>query len=414
MDRRLLVLALGMFAIGTDSFVVAGILPAVANSLNTSVAMTGQMVTLFALSYALLSPIVAAAAANWPRKTLLLSGLGVFVIANVMTAVAPSLQLVLASRALAGLGAAMFSPTATATGASLVPAEQRGRALAVVIAGLSTATALGAPIGTALSGLADWRITMWFVAALGAASGLGVWALLPEIPLLPAVGLRQRLAPLGDIRIALTLLTTLVAYTGLFVVYTYVGVGFDRATTGNVTILAALLFIWGIAATIGNLGSGRLIDRFDGRIIINTAIVVAAINFFAFPWTTASLPTAVLSIIVWGLCGWGLLVPQQHRLLSISPAAAPVLMGLNSAAVYIGVSASGVIGAAGVTFLNRYCFGPIGAGFLVLALLSAELAHRCITARRVPSTTDVDPPHSSRLRAEDETRNDLAISTNAE
>ena len=115
MDKRLLFLASGMFAIGTDSFVVAGILAPVAASLNVSVALAGQMVTIYALSYALLSPVIAAAAASWPRKQLLLAGLAVFVLGNVITAVAPSIELVLASRFLAGLGAAMnksvFLPT---------------------------------------------------------------------------------------------------------------------------------------------------------------------------------------------------------------------------------------------------------------------------------------------------------------
>jgi DHA1 family inner membrane transport protein len=287
MDRRLIVLALGMFAIGTDSFVVAGILPEVSRSLNVTVALAGQMVTLFALTYAILSPVVAAAAARWPRKRLLLCGLGVFVVANVLTATAPSLELVLASRVLAGLGAAMFSPTATATAASLVPAHQRGRALAVVIAGLTCATALGSPIGTVLStvlgGLGGWRTTMWFVAALGCASALGVWALLPAVPLPPPVGLRQRLAPLADSRIALTLLTTLAAYGGLFVVYTYIGVTFDRVTGGNGAVLAGLLFVWGIAATVGNLAAGRLTDRFGSRWIIDIAIVVAAADLPSCP-----------------------------------------------------------------------------------------------------------------------------------
>src|SRR4029453_17794735 len=114
MDKRLLVLASGMFAIGTDSFVVAGVLDQVSGSLGVPVALAGQMVTLYALSYALLSPVIATVAATWPRKRLLLTGLMIFVIGNVIPAVAPSIGLVLASRVIAGLGAAMFSPTATA------------------------------------------------------------------------------------------------------------------------------------------------------------------------------------------------------------------------------------------------------------------------------------------------------------
>ncbi|WP_234814882.1 MFS transporter, partial [Noviherbaspirillum denitrificans] len=179
MDRRLLVLAAGMFAIGTDSFVIAGILPEVASSLRVSIGLAGQMVTVYALSYALLSPVIAATAAHWPRKRLLIVGLAVFIVGNLVTAIAPTIELVLASRLIAGLGAAMFSPTATATGASLVPPEKRASALAIVIAGLSSATALGSPMGTFIGGLGDWRSTMWFVTAVGVIAWFAVYMMLP-------------------------------------------------------------------------------------------------------------------------------------------------------------------------------------------------------------------------------------------
>ena len=99
MDKRLLVLASGMFAVGTDSFVVAGVLHQVSASFGVSVALAGQMVTLYALSYAALSPVIAAAAAHWPRRRLLLSGLAVFVLGNLTSALALSIEVVLMSRA---------------------------------------------------------------------------------------------------------------------------------------------------------------------------------------------------------------------------------------------------------------------------------------------------------------------------
>jgi len=354
------------------------------------------MVTLYALSYALLSPVIAAAAAHWPRKRLLLTGMVIFVLGNVVTAVAPSIGLVLASRLLAGLGAAMFSPTATATGASLVPPEQRGRALAIVIAGLSGATALGAPLGTFIGGWLDWRATMWFVAAVGTLAAVGVAWRLPDIPTPPAVSLARRLAPLGDARVLLTLLTTWLVYAGLFLVYTYIGLSFDRATGGDARVLAGLLLLWGVAATVGNLVAGRLTDRFGGRGIINSAIAVVALDFALLPWTSASLATAVPALVVWGLCGWGLLVPQQHRLINITPAAAPLLLGLNSAAVYVGVAMSGLVGGAALTWFDSHALGLVGAVFIAVALFVAERAHQRIArpsrlpagAAAAPSGTD--------------------------
>lgn len=374
MDRRLLVLAAGMFAVGTDSFVVAGILPQVAGSLGVSVSLAGQMVTVYALSYALLSPVIAALLAHWPRKQLLLAGIAVFVLGNALTALAPTIAWVLASRVIAGLGAAMYSPTATATGASLVTPERRARALAIVLAGLSSATALGAPMGTLIAGFGDWRATMWFVSIVGTVAGLGVWTLMPAIAALPAATLRQRLAPLKDGRIALVLLTTLMAYAGAFSVYTYIGVIFDRVTGGSASVLAGLLLVWGVAATIGNLAAGRLTDRMGSRKIIFAALAIAAVNFALTPWSSAHLWSALVAIVVWALCGWGLLVPQQHRLISLSPAAAPLLMGLNSAALYVGVSAAGVLGATGIKLFERHQVGLLAAVLVALALGIAVLA----------------------------------------
>jgi predicted MFS family arabinose efflux permease len=378
MDRRLLALAAGMFAVGTDSFVVAGILPQVANSLNVSVSVAGQMVTVYALSYALLSPLIAAFAAHWPRKRLLLAGLAVFVAGNVITALAPTMGWVLFSRFIAGLGAAMYSPTATASGAALAPPEKRAQALAVVIAGLSSATALGSPLGSFIGSLGNWRDTLWFVSAVGLVAAVAVHLMLPAIAALPSASLRQRLAPLRDSRVALTLLTTLAAYAGMFSVYTYMGVSFDRATGGRAEVLAGLLLLWGVAATVGNLAAGRLTDRYGSRVIINGAIAVLVLNFLALPWSSATLPTAAIALVIWGLCGWGLVVPQQARLISIAPAAAPLLMGLNSAALYVGVSIAGVVGATGITLMDRHLLGLIAAVPIMLALVLAQLASRHI------------------------------------
>lgn len=385
MDKRLLVLASGMFAVGTDSFVIAGLLDQVSASFGVSVALAGQMVTFYALSYAVASPVIGAAAAHWPRKRLLLVGLAIFVLGNVASALAPSIEVVLASRLLAGVGGAMFSPTATAAGASLVPPERRGHALAIIMAGLSSATALGAPLGTFIGGWLDWRATMWFVAAVAMLAAVGVGWYVRDIPTPPAISLGRRFAPLADARVLRTLLTVWLANSGFFLVYTYVGSTLDRATGGDARVLAGLLLLYGVAATLGNLVAGRLTDRFGSRPIINAALVIVALNFALLPWTSTSLATAAPALIIWGFCCWGQAAPQQHRLISITPTAAPLLLGLNSAVIYVGVSMSGVVGGAAITWFNPYALGFVGAAFVAAALVVAEWAHRSISQQRSES-----------------------------
>lgn len=378
MDMRLITLALGTFAIGTDSFVVAGILPEVSQSLDGSIEAAGQMITVYALAYALMTPVMATLTAHWPRRRVLGSGLVIFTIGNVLTAIAPSFDLVLFARVLAGVGGAMFTPAASATAAALVPPESRGRALAVVMAGLSGATALGAPIGTLVGSVGDWRATMWLVVVLGVLAGLGIAMALPQLPGSTRLPLRERLAPLGDPRVAMTLITTLFVLAGLYTVYSYVSVVFERATGGDGSILAGLIAIWGIAATVGNLVAGGLTDRLGSRMVINLAIVVAGIDFALMPLSSMTFLGSVVALVVWGLCGWGMLVPQQHRLISIAPTLAPILLALNVATIYVAVSVSGLLGAVTLQMAKPHNLGLVGAVLIFLGLGAAELAYELI------------------------------------
>ena len=374
MDRRLLVLALGMFALGTDSFVVAGVLPEISRTFHISIGAAGQMTTVYAITYALLAPLIAAVAAHIPRKGMLLTGLGLLVIADIITAAAPNFSLAMLSRILAGVGAAMFAPTATGAAASMLAPERRGYALSILSAGLAAATALGTPIGAVIGVLGNWRWTMVFVSALAAASALGVTFMLTHVPLPPKMTLAQRVKPVADPRISLTLLTTWLYQSGQFVAYTYFTVVFDRAIGHNSVLVGLLLVTMGVSGTIANLFVGRLADSMGNRKLIFTMLIVLAAVLASLSWAGASLWTAIPALIIWGACGWGLLAPQQHRLVAVAPQTAPVVLGLNTCCIYLGVTTAGVIGAFAIPVLGGHSLGYLGAGLVVISLVLAELA----------------------------------------
>ncbi len=377
MDKRLLVLALGMFALGTDSFVVAGVLPKISESFQITPGLAGQLTTVYAIAYALLSPTIAALAASVPRKKLMLSGLGVFVIANLATAAAPTFALALLTRAFAGLGAAMYAPTATGTGAMIVKPEHRGKALTIIVAGLTAATALGSPMGTVIGGLGDWRWTMFFVSFIGLVAATGIAVLLKHVPLPPKVSFAARMAPLGDARVGLTLATTLLAMAGNFVIYTYFSVVFDRVLTST-ALFGALLVLWGSGGTATNIVLSRLLDKFGPREVLLAMLSVLVVDMALVPWASAHLWSAVLAIAVWGVAGWGIMGPQQYRLVGIAPTIAPVVLGLNTAATYLGVTAAGVLGATGLQVLGGHNLGFFSVALFALAIVCSELAGRRI------------------------------------
>ncbi|WP_069266443.1 MFS transporter [Paraburkholderia nodosa] len=380
MDRRLLTLSLGMFALGTDSFVFAGILPEIAHSFGVSIGAAGQLISVYALSYALLGPTLAALAANVARKRLLLSGIGLFVIANLCTIVAPNLAIALATRAFAGLGAAMFSPTASGTGASLVPPERRGYALSIIVAGLTTATALGSPIGAVIGGLASWHWTLVLVAALGAAAFAGILAFLPDVPLPPAISLRERLSPLTDSRVGLTLTTTVLAQIGTFIIFSYFSVVFDRAIGHSALVLGGLLVLWGLAGTFSNLLTGRILDKIGSHKVVLIKLSIVAIVILTMPITGAHLWSAAIAVTIWGACAWGVLVPQQFRLASLNPPMTAVLVGLNTSATYVGVSIAGALGAAVIPVIGSHNLGYLSSIPVVIAILVSWLATRRIAS----------------------------------
>jgi predicted MFS family arabinose efflux permease len=242
-------------------------------------------------------------------------------------------------------------------------------------------------MGAAIGALGDWRWTMVFVSSLAALSAVGVGLMLKDVPLPPQVTFSQRVKPVGDPRVALTLLTTWLYQSGQFVAYTYLTVVFDRAIGHNHVMVVALLVAFGVAGTLSNLVVGRLADSMGNRKLIFSMLAVLILVLASLSWTGASLWLAIPAMIVWGAVGWGLLAPQQHRLVAVAPHTAPVVLGLNTSFTYIGITTAGIIGAFAIPTIGAHNLGYLGAGMVVLSLILAELATWRINASNAAHPT---------------------------
>jgi predicted MFS family arabinose efflux permease len=371
MDRRLFPLVAAVFAVGTDAFVIAGLLPAIGADLDVTAAAAGQMITVYALAYAVAAPVLGALTASLDRRTVILSALLVFVVGNVATALAEDYAFAIATRIVTGLGAALITPQASAIASSIAPPERRGRFLAVVMGGLSAATALGVPLGSLL-GAADWRLTLWAVAGLGVLAAAGIAVLLPPLRT-PSLGLAARLAPLGDKAILGIVATTGLVLAAAYVPFTYLGALAEEATGGSQELLTLILLAFGIGAFIGNHLAGRLSDRFGPERVMLVVQSAAVVLLFLTPVALSGLAVAVGYSFAFGVVAWMVLVPQQYRLVSRHPESAIILIGLNSSALYGGIAFGGLVGGVALNWIPITTLGPVGA-VIGLAGLAVTIA----------------------------------------
>lgn len=367
-NRTLPLLALGTFALGVDAFIVAGLIPDIAAQTGAEVAVVGQLVTVFTLCYAVSGPLLSSVLKANAKTTLLLAMI-VFTIGNLVSALAVSLPALLASRAVAGIGAGLYSPTAAATAAALVTPEKRGRALSVVLAGLSIGTVVGVPTGLLLAGHHGWRAAFWFVSAVGLVAAVGIARWVPRLDLPGIAGVRARLATFVDRRVTPIVAVSLVFNIASLGLYTYLA-EILHASAG-IADPTVYLWIWGIGGIVGALTVGRVIDQV-GR---STRVMPGVLALFAVAVgllipAGGALVLVALALVGWGAAGFASPPPQQHLLLERAPDRGSIAVAVNGSAIYLGSAiGSGLFGYGLHAGLRVQDLPPIAAAISVLALL---------------------------------------------
>lgn len=370
MWKSIAILTLGTFAIGTDGFVVAGVLREIAAQLGIGVPVAGQLVTLFALVYALSSPVLASLAGRMPRRRLLLTAMVVFTVSNLLAALATTYSILAAARVIAAMAAAVYTPSATIAATLIAGERMRGRALALVLGGITTATIVGVPLGTWLGQYGGFHAAFWLVTGLGAAALAGLVRWLPELPATSAPSLHKRLRSLRLPGVASTLLMTFLAMSAGFTVYTYIGPLLTVTLHADARTLTIVLLAFGAAGALGNILSGWLVDHWGTRQTILLSLLIVTPILAVLPWLATSLGGALLGICLWNGAGWLLLPAQQHRLLaSAPPHAGALLIALNASALYLGIAAAGLFGGLIIHFWGAWSLGYAAASIEGLALL---------------------------------------------
>lgn len=341
----LAILSLGNFAIGMGAFVVIGILTPLASNLAMTNAEAGLVLTVYAIAYAVSSPLLVSLTGALPRRAVLAVGLSLFLLAAVLSAVAVSPATLFAARIVAAVGAGVFTPVAAAVAVSCSAPAQRGRALSTVFFGLTLAQVLGVPIGSWAGYTYGWQAAFWIVAVITFVSLVGVVKLVPGHVPFQATSLASLGKVLSAPRIMLAVTFTISFLAANYIVFTYVAplletkMGFGR---DGVTLM---LTLFGLGAVVGNILGGFLTDRVGG---FKTLIVLCVAQIVVLPvFSLLPLPEAILAsaMFCWSVVGWSFMVPQQTRLIELAPEQQNVVLSLNSACIYLGASLGSALGA---------------------------------------------------------------------
>lgn len=376
MPFALVALAMINFAIGTQGFAFAGVLPDIARDLNVTVGAVGLLVAASSITFAVGAPIAASLVANIERRRVIVWGLIALTIINAFCAFAPSHTALVTLRIAAGVATALVGALATVAAAALVPAEKRGRAFAIVIGGLTVAFVLGVPLGSVVGGAFGWRATFLFSAGISLLSLILILVSVPRIA--PIAGPRPRIADLAGNGIVMrSFALTLIGFSATFTVVAFIGPVITATTGATGAGVGALQAFIGIGSIVGLVAGGLLADRGGARGGAIAAFCIMAVSLAAYwPLLTAeagTVPSLVIGLLILvGAAALFSLIPiSLTSLASSAGAAAPVALALNSSFVSLG---QGVGALWGGWLTDTFGAATTGVGGALIALAGLLVA----------------------------------------
>ena len=394
MPLALLALAIGGFGIGLTEFVIAGLLPEVAATYAVDEAAAGWLISGYALSVAVGAIGLTAAVTRFNRKHVLTALMVLFIAGNLVSAIAPTYQVMLLGRILAALTHGAFFGIGSVVAAHLVAPEKKAGAIAMMFAGLTTANVLGVPFGTLLGQQYGWRSTFWAITVIGVLALVGMATLVPSQPVAADdAGLRGELGAFRSGQVWLSLLVTVLGFGGMFGAFTYIAYTLTDVSGFASSTVPWLLVLFGVGLFVGNWVGGKAADR---SVPDTLTVVLAALTVVmaGFALTAASPVLAVVGLVLMGGFGFATVPGLQMRIMTYAGSAPTLASGANIAAFNVGNAAGAWLGGLTITAGLGYAstiWDGAGLSFLALVVLVAAERLARGSGQRTPDRAEQRP-----------------------
>ncbi len=366
MPVALYALAIGGFGIGLTEFVIMGLLPEVGDDFGVSDTAAGYLISGYALSVAIGAILLTIALTRVSRKKALLGLMVLFILGNLISAVAPDYTTMMIGRIVAALCHGAFFGIGSVVASQLVAPNKRAGAISVMFGGLTIANVLGVPLGTLLGQAAGWRSTFWAITVIGVIAFIGIAILVPSLTGSNEVvkgGLRREVAAFRLPQVWLSIAITILGYGGMFGGFTYIAFTLTEISGFSSSAVPWLLMLFGSGLFAGNLVGGRFADRNLGRtLIVMLAILTGVLALFAL--TAGNQVMAIIGLVLMGAFGFAPVSGMQMRVMAHADQAPTLASGANIAAFNVGNALGAWIGgltlAAGLGYAS-----PLWAGAAV-------------------------------------------------
>ena len=381
MPLPLIALFLAAFAFGTTEFVIAGVLPEVADGLGVSIPSAGTLVSGYALGIAIGGPLLTLATPRVPRRTLLLGLVAVFTLGQVACALAPGFTSMLALRIAVAVAHGTYFGVAMVVATGLVSDERRGMAVALVLAGLTVSGIVGVPAGTAIGNLWGWRATFWAMTALGVVAAFAIALLIPATKVAAArpASLGREIGVLGRQQVWTSLIVMLMLMLAQFVPYTYITPLLQTVTGLSAETVPWVLLASGVGATLGVFIGGKV----AGSRLMTALIAMLAMQavVMAAMYVVAPYPVPMLLVVmVWGALNFSIGTAVQTRILRWTADAPNLASSLIPSGFNVGIAIAAFVGAtmlnAGLPYRTLPLVGVAAMAVAVVAAVLSKTAER--------------------------------------
>ncbi|MDF0729449.1 MFS transporter [Pseudomonas entomophila] len=338
----ILTLAITAFAIGVAEFIIVGILPSISAAFDISLASAGSLVGLYALALAIGTPFIVIGLGRFPKKAVLMSLIGVFLVGNLVSALAPNYPMLLIGRIITALAHGAFFAIGATVAASLAREGQASKAIATMFAGLTLAMVIGVPLGSYLGNAMGWRLPFYAVSLLALLALLATAAWLPRQPASQGGKALGQLAALGNPAIWTMMSVTILGFGASFSAFTFITPILTDITGFSATGASALLLVFGVATLIGNLLGGRLADSLGWERTLRLLFGVLALTLVALALSLQYKLLMGVTVFIWGIVAFGMTPAFQTGMLATArlhtPKAVDFASGLNISAFNLGIT----------------------------------------------------------------------------